>query len=139
MAAGALGRIQTETPSLPEALRRVGEAILSDPAEAARSTIIALAERSGTSPATVTRFCRALGFAGYAELRVALATETGRAAQAGWDADMGHEIGPDDPLDRAIDVMAAADARLIQETAAQLDVGDRRQGRRRDRRGAAGS
>ncbi|WP_084959102.1 MurR/RpiR family transcriptional regulator [Thermoactinospora rubra] len=122
MSAGALGRIETELPSLPEALRRVGEVILEDPAEAARSTIIALAERAGSSPATVTRFCRAFGFAGYADLRVMLATETGRAAQAGWGAGVGHEIGPEDPLDVAIQVMAAADTRLIQDTAAQLDL-----------------
>lgn len=122
MTSGALGRVETELPGLPEALRRVGEVILDDPAEAARSTIIALAERAGSSPATVTRFCRAFGFSGYAELRVALATETGRAAQAGWGAGVGHEIGPDDPLDTAIEVMAAADTRLIQDTAAQLDL-----------------
>lgn len=122
MAAGVLGRIQTELPGLPEAMRRVGELILADPGEAARSTIIALAERSGTSPATVTRFCRMFGFAGYAELRVALATETGRAAQANWGAGMGREIGPADPLDAAIEAMAATDARLIQETAGQLDA-----------------
>ncbi|MFG1753129.1 MurR/RpiR family transcriptional regulator [Streptosporangium sandarakinum] len=122
VAAGALGRIQTETPTLPGALRRVGEAILADPAAAARSTIMALAERSGSSPATVTRFCRVFGFTGYAGLRVALATETGRAAQAHWDAGVGHEIAPTDPLDVAIGVMAATDSRLIQETAAQLDA-----------------
>ncbi|TMR14850.1 MurR/RpiR family transcriptional regulator [Nonomuraea turkmeniaca] len=122
MTSGALGRVETELPGLPEALRRVGEVILEDPAEAARSTIIALAERAGSSPATVTRFCRAFGFSGYAELRVALATETGRAAQAGWGAGVGHEIGPNDPLDTAVEVMAAADTRLIQDTAAQLDL-----------------
>ncbi|GAA4048176.1 MurR/RpiR family transcriptional regulator [Nonomuraea soli] len=121
MTPGALGRIESELPGLPEALRRVGEVILEDPAEAARSTIIALAERAGSSPATVTRFCRAFGFAGYADLRVVLATETGRAAQAGWGAGVGHAIGPDDPLDSAIKIMAAADTRLIQDTAAQVD------------------
>jgi DNA-binding MurR/RpiR family transcriptional regulator len=118
---GALRRVETELPSLPEALRRVGEVILDDPAEAARSTIITLAERAGSSPATVTRFCRAFGFSGYAELRVALATEMGRAAQAGWGAGVGHEIGPDDPIESAIQVMAQEDARILQDTAAQLD------------------
>ncbi|MET9337694.1 MULTISPECIES: MurR/RpiR family transcriptional regulator [unclassified Nonomuraea] len=122
MPSGALGRVETELPGLPEALRRVGEVILDDPAEAARSTIVELAERAGSSPATVTRFCRAFGFSGYAELRVVLATETGRAAQAGWGAGVGQDIGPDDPLDAAVEVMAAADARLIQDTAAQLDL-----------------
>lgn len=122
MAAGTLGRIRTELPGLPEALRRVGERILEDPERAARLTIIALAELSGSSPATVTRFCRMFGFAGYTELRVALATEIGRAAQANWGAGMGREIGPADPLDAAIETMAATDARLIHETAAQLDT-----------------
>ncbi|GAA0945489.1 MurR/RpiR family transcriptional regulator [Nonomuraea longicatena] len=121
MTSGALRRVETELPSLPEALRRVGEVILDDPAEAARSTIITLAERAGSSPATVTRFCRAFGFSGYAELRVALATEMGRAAQAGWGAGVGHEIGPDDPIESAIQVMAQEDARILQDTAAQLD------------------
>ncbi|MGW0069371.1 MurR/RpiR family transcriptional regulator, partial [Streptosporangium sandarakinum] len=65
---------------------------------------------------------RVFGFTGYAGLRVALATETGRAAQAHWDAGVGHEIAPTDPLDVAIGVMAATDSRLIQETAAQLDA-----------------
>jgi DNA-binding MurR/RpiR family transcriptional regulator len=124
VAVGALARIETELPHLPGALRKVGELILADPAEAARSTIVALAERSATSAATITRFCRAFGFAGYAELRVALATETGRAAQAGWGVGViGQAIGPGDPLDDVVEMMAAADARLIQETAAQLDLG----------------
>ncbi|GAA3819785.1 MurR/RpiR family transcriptional regulator [Sphaerisporangium flaviroseum] len=123
MAGGALGRIQTELPGLPEALRRVGQAIVADPAGAAGSTITALAELSGSSPATVTRFCRFFGFTGYAELRVAIATETGRAAQAHWGVKVGREIGRTDPLDSVVEVMAIADARLIQETAAQLDLG----------------
>src|SRR5881394_941398 len=65
----------------------------------ARATIVELAERSGTSPATVTRFCRALGYDGYADLRLSIAGETGRAArQSGWTVDIGREIQPDDPL-----------------------------------------
>lgn len=117
-----LGRIRAEQGELPEALRRVAELILGDPAEAARSTIVDLAERSGTSTATITRFCRALGFGGYAELRVALATETGRVAQRQWETDIGQEILPDDGLDRVLGVVSGNDIRLIQETAAQLDL-----------------
>ncbi|MFI6321127.1 MurR/RpiR family transcriptional regulator [Nonomuraea sp. NPDC050556] len=117
-----LGRIRAEQGELPDALRRVAELILGDPAEAARSTIVDLAERSGTSTATITRFCRALGFGGYAELRVALATETGRVAQRQWETDIGQEILPDDGLDRVLGVVSGNDIRLIQETAAQLDL-----------------
>ncbi|WP_433216814.1 MurR/RpiR family transcriptional regulator [Microtetraspora malaysiensis] len=117
-----VGRIQAELDHLPEALRRIGQTILADPGAATRDTSPALAERSGTSPAAVTRFCRQFGFAGFAELRVALATETGRAEQAKWDVAVGHEIGPDDPVANVIQSVAAADTRLIQETAAQLEA-----------------
>lgn len=117
-----LTRIQAERPDLPDALRKVAETILAAPAEAARLTIVDLAERSGTSTATITRFCRALGFAGYAELRVAVATETGRQARQTWQTDIGQEILPDDSLDKVLGVVSGNDIRLIQETAGQLDL-----------------
>jgi DNA-binding MurR/RpiR family transcriptional regulator len=116
-----LGRIRTELESLPVALRRVGEAILADPAAAANWAISVLARYSGSSPASVTRFARAFGFDGYTQLRVALAAEAGRAEQAGWGVSFGHDIGPEDKLEWALAAVAADDARLIQETLASLD------------------
>ncbi|MBB5869132.1 DNA-binding MurR/RpiR family transcriptional regulator [Allocatelliglobosispora scoriae] len=121
---GVLGRLKMELPTLPDALQRVAEQILEDPAEAAQASIVDLAERSGTSTATVTRFCRVLGFAGYAALRVAIATESGRAQQARWETDIDGDIEPDDPLDRVLGIIAGADARAIQETADRLDLAE---------------
>lgn len=117
-----VGRVRMRMPTLPDALQRVAERILEDPAGAAQVSIVDLAERSGTSTATITRFCRVLGFRGYAALRVALAAESGRQEQARWDTDIDREIQPDDPLDRVLGVVASADSRAIQETAARLDV-----------------
>src|SRR5688572_30509051 len=74
---GVLLRVRTLLPEFTGALQRVAEQVLADPAAASRATIVELAERSGTSPATVTRFCRALGFDGYADLRLGIAAETG--------------------------------------------------------------
>jgi DNA-binding MurR/RpiR family transcriptional regulator len=119
---GLLGRLRIEAPSMPEALAKIVEVILSDPEAAAHTSIVDLAERSGTSTATVTRLSRTLGFPGYANLRVAIATETGRAEQARWETDISGDIGPDDPLDRALGVIAAADTRAIQATAGGLDL-----------------
>lgn len=59
---GVLARVRNGLAELTGALRRVAEHVLSDPEAAARSTIVELAERSGTSPATITRFCRVMGF-----------------------------------------------------------------------------
>ncbi|GAA4531680.1 MurR/RpiR family transcriptional regulator [Nonomuraea ferruginea] len=107
---------------MPDALRKVADAILENPAAAARLTIVDLAERSGTSTATITRFCRALGFGGYAELRVAVATEMGRVNQQTWQTDIGQEILPGDTLEKVLGVVSGNDIRLIQETGDQLDL-----------------
>jgi DNA-binding MurR/RpiR family transcriptional regulator len=119
---GLLGRLRIEGPTMPEALARIAETILGDPETAAHASIVDLAERSGTSTATVTRFSRALGFKGYANLRVAVATETGRAEQARWETDISGDIAPDDPIDEVLSVITAADTRAIQATAAGLDA-----------------
>ncbi|WP_033340460.1 MurR/RpiR family transcriptional regulator [Catenuloplanes japonicus] len=121
---GVLVRVRSRLPEFTGALQRVAEQVLADPAVAARSTIVELAERSGTSPATVTRFCRALGFEGYADLRLDIAAETGRARAAGWTVDIGREIQPSDPLDRVLDQLMAADTRAMQDTAALLDLAE---------------
>lgn len=120
-----LAKVRAQLPELTGALQRVAELILADPAAAARSTIVELAERSGTSPATVTRFCRALGFVGYAELRLAIAGETGRASRTGgWTMDIGREIQPTDPLQRVLGQIMAADTQAMHDTASLLDLGE---------------
>lgn len=122
-AGSVLTGIRDTLPTLPAALKRVGEQVLSAPAVVARATIVELAERSGTSAATVTRFCRALGLQGYADLRLAMAEETGRsAAVAGWEIDIGRRIMPTDSLQELLGLITTADIRAIQETAAGIDL-----------------
>lgn len=121
---GVLARVRNGLAELTGALRRVAEHVLSDPEAAARSTIVELAERSGTSPATITRFCRAMGFEGYADLRLGIASETGRARSAGWTIDIGREIQPGDPLARVLDQIMAADTRAMHDTATLLDLAE---------------
>jgi DNA-binding MurR/RpiR family transcriptional regulator len=118
-----LARVRAGLPEFTGALQRVAELVLGDPASVARSTIVELAERSGTSPATVTRFCRALGFEGYSDLRIGIAGETGWAARSGgWTDDIGREIQPSDPLERVLGQVMAADTRAMQDTAALIDL-----------------
>ncbi|MGW0434980.1 MurR/RpiR family transcriptional regulator [Micromonospora sp. NPDC003197] len=119
-----LARIRSRLPEFTGALQRVAEQVLTAPEAAARATIVELAERSGTSPATITRFCRAMGFEGYAGLRLGIAAETGRARSAGWTVDIGREIQPSDPLDRVLDQIMAADTRAMHDTAALLDLAE---------------
>lgn len=107
---------------LPEGLQRIASLIMDNPAAAAAMTIGELASRTDTSPATVNRFAHAVGCAGYPELRVAIATESGRSTQASWAKDIGGELKPDDSLERVAYTIAAADTRAIEETLQRLDL-----------------
>ena len=85
-----------------------------------------------TSETTVLRFCRAIGLAGYPELRIALA----RAAQF---EETDHAGGPPlngtisatDALADVVAKIAHADARAIEDTAASLGPGLAEGGHRR--------
>ncbi len=107
-------------PSLSPAEQRVGRVIINESATASRLTITQLAARSTTSETTVIRFCRALGFRGYPQLRLALASETGRAAEA--DEPVGSDISPGDDLAQVVKKIAFADARAVEDTASQIDI-----------------
>jgi DNA-binding MurR/RpiR family transcriptional regulator len=104
-------------------MRRVAEHILADPARAAGQTVTELAAACETSETTVIRFCKAVGYPGYPQLRLALATEAGRAEGTGRGGPVSGDIDPDDDLAQVVDKIAYADARAVEETAAQLDVG----------------
>lgn len=106
-------------PSRPPAEQRVARRVLSDPTGAAALTISELAGAAETSQTTVIRFCKALGLAGYPQLRLALAAEAGGR---GAPPEVGAEIGPDDSLADVVAKVAYADARAVEETAQQLDT-----------------
>lgn len=110
-------------PALTPVEQNLAEQVMADPAGAARSTITALAQRCGTSTTSVTRFCRALGLSGYADLRLALAAETGTSQSWAWAQDLGTDIEPADSMDTVIAHLVKADLQVIQETASQLDRG----------------
>jgi DNA-binding MurR/RpiR family transcriptional regulator len=108
-------------PSLSPGERRVAQVVIDEAATAARLTITDLARRAQSSETTVIRFCRALGFGGYSQLRLALAAEAGRASDDG--GPIGSDISETDDLSEVVKKIAFADARAIEETAAQLDIG----------------
>lgn len=116
-------RVRSLLPSLAPAQRRVGQRLVDDPAGVASSSISDLARSCGTSETTVLRFCRAVGFASYPELRLRLATDEGRAQGAGRQPSaLDSDIGPEDTLEQVVQKIAYADARAVEETAGQLDA-----------------
>src|SRR6201747_2401796 len=92
---GASSRIHAALPEMPGGMAKVGTLLLQDPSLPLRLSIPQLAERAGTSAATITRFCRAIGYTGYLALRVGAAAEQGRSsAPETWDSDIGRAFHP---------------------------------------------
>jgi DNA-binding MurR/RpiR family transcriptional regulator len=118
----ATAMIRDALPTLPDALRIVAEFTLREPAAVATSSIREVAERAGASTASVTRFCRAVGYSGFQELRLQLAQELGRQRPDVWSEDFGLNISQDDSLDRVVSIIAQSDMRAIQQTIEKLDL-----------------
>jgi DNA-binding MurR/RpiR family transcriptional regulator len=113
--------VRALTPALAPAEQRVAAAVARDPAGTAAKTVSELSSQCRTSETTVIRFCRAIGLSGYPELRLALAAAAQAAAPAGWQ-DVGGDIGPGDTSEEIISKIVYADAKAVEETAAQLDT-----------------
>ncbi|MFE9646070.1 MurR/RpiR family transcriptional regulator [Streptomyces sp. NPDC006365] len=115
--------IRTELPRLAGSLRKVGELILEDPAGVTHCSAAELGRRTGTSQATVTRFCRAIGLDSYQHLLIELAQERGRGEVSDWgSAEIGPDISPDDDLERVVQVVGSADLRAVQQTIDRIDL-----------------
>jgi DNA-binding MurR/RpiR family transcriptional regulator len=114
-----LAHVRALMPNLAPAEQRVASAVVNDPAGAAAKTISDLAAQCHTSGSTVIRFCRAMGFDGYPELRLALAAAA-QAASADVGREVGSDIGPRDSLSEIIKKITYADAKAVEETGAQL-------------------
>lgn len=119
---GLIVHISGLLPSLSPAERRVARLVVADPADAARRTITALATAAETSEATVIRFCRSVGMAGYPQLRIRLAAEAARRVEPADSRVVGGDIPPDADLGQIIATIAFNDARAVEETAEQLDA-----------------
>ena len=71
-----LYEIESHRAALSDKEQRVADFILADPGQAVNPSLEELAERIGVSDSTLFRFVRKLGFDGYQQFRIALATET---------------------------------------------------------------
>lgn len=122
-AAGVVNRIQAKLPDMPAAMAKIGAFLLEHPQAPLELSIMELAERTKTSPATVTRFCRLLGYAGYVPFRVSIASDLGRSdARESWKADIGRAFGPDDSPRDVLSTLVNAHTRSLAETAAVMDL-----------------
>lgn len=67
-------RIRFQLPSLPRAEKAVAEALLENPEAIINMTLANLARETGSSDASIIRFCKRMGYHGYSDFRQALLT-----------------------------------------------------------------
>lgn len=115
-------RIEASASRFTPAMRRIAEALRRNPAIVRDRTISELASACNTSVASVVRFCRVLGLSGYAELRIALATELAtESARFGDALTLGAEIAQSDSLKDMAAKVASLEMLAIDETVAAID------------------
>ena len=69
-----------EYNNLTKSGRKAADYIFAHRVEAQYMSITALAEECGVAEATISRFCRTLGFSGYNDFKLALAKASGAPA-----------------------------------------------------------
>jgi len=144
---GVNARIRAALPHMPAAMRRIGDFLLANPELPLHLAIGELAQKAGSSPATVTRFCRVIGYSGYPALRVAVATDLGRSDARHLSGkkqlyDFSHEQAPGEIMQTLLSVYVSTlrttgdiiDTNLVQQVAASIA-----QARRVDLYGVGGS
>lgn len=115
---GALTLLRAALPGLSSTERRVADWILSRPERLLQASMLAVAQECDVSDTTVLRMCRTVGFAGYTDLKLALARDLATPMQLIHD-DIADD---DDPMTIARKVFTRASLSL-QDTANVIDAG----------------
>ncbi|HWD13025.1 MurR/RpiR family transcriptional regulator [Pseudochrobactrum sp. sp1633] len=68
-------RMSAAYPSFSKSYRRIADFVLARPLDVVAMSIEGLAQSSGSSTATITRFVRAAGYSGYGEFREKIVTD----------------------------------------------------------------
>ncbi len=111
MSQNVLARLRSAVPSFTPALSRIADYILSEPDQLLAQTITELAEQAGSSESSVIRLCRELGFDGFQEFKLALATEMA----------VDHRASVEDGSTDIVERLAATGATALSDTARLLD------------------
>lgn len=111
-----LYEIHSRLDSMSAKERRIAEFIIASPQEAVHPSIEELSERIGVSDSTLFRFVRKLGFEGYQQFRIALATESVDARMTVYEAQ-----GEPGTCGSSLDTVIRTNIAALERTLAALD------------------
>lgn len=109
-------KIRSAYATLPSAERKVADFILENSERATRMVINEIAEASGVSVPSVTRLARKLGYSGFLDFRVALASGT-----ATMEPQKNTTILPEDSDETVIEKAYSAAVNALEDTYKALD------------------
>ncbi|MDF2959185.1 MAG: transcriptional regulator, RpiR family [Paenibacillus sp.] len=115
---GILTAIQEQLPTLNRKEKEIAAYILDHSQHIAQMGITELAHQSGSSTATISRFCKQFHFSGYTEFKVKLAAEL---AQQPVEQSY-QDIVAGNPLSSIVEAMEANHVRSITDTTRLLDM-----------------
>lgn len=98
--------------------KRVADFVVSNAGQAQAMSISEMAAACRVAEATVSRFCRRLGYSGYAAFKLAIATS---ANTRGLSNPLSGEVTPEDSIASLAEKLAAVNTEAIQETQDLLD------------------
>ncbi len=106
-----LVRIRFLLPSLPRAEKLVAQALIENPEAVLRFTLADLARETGSSDASIIRFCRRMGYNGYTELKQAII-----AAIADGDEIFAEEVSKDDSMKEILKKVFQSNIQTLTDT-----------------------
>ena len=118
-----LNALDHEMSKLSHMERKLAERILASPGEVIHMGIRELAEQCGTSPATVTRFCKVFHFKGFPDFKVKLAAEIAQSDHGPQDGSSSYQdIVAGNPLSVIVEAMQANHLASIRDTTSLLNI-----------------
>lgn len=114
-----LEQISNEYYNLTSAEKKTADFVLSHLQETQYMSITELSEASGVAEATVSRFCRRLGYRGYNAFKLAIANTTSQHSQ--WANPLSGEISDQDSLDVVCQKLCSVNVSAITQTMELID------------------
>lgn len=107
-------RLREVHASLSSTEQQISTFILENPEETTELTVRELATRTFSSPSSVLRVCRAIGFQGYKDLRHALILELATLGERGSHPEQ--EVAPEDGIQEIIDKVTHKNVQTLLDT-----------------------
>ena len=107
-------------PTLTKSGKKVADYVFNNKLETQYLSITSLAEECKVAEATISRFCKTLGYDGYNEFKLAIA-KAGIAKAGGGTANAYEKIMPEDSIMAMSKKLYAVDTAAISQTLDQLD------------------